>query len=78
MLEERLFMTDGSKQQDEVQNEYMLGIVDSQIRKGATKDFNFNATIPIEIVNYTAIGRIIARYFVIHLYTEYGCCANKA
>lgn len=26
----------------------------------------------------TAIGKITAMYYVLHLYTDYGCCANKA
>lgn len=34
--------------------------------------------VPNTIVDYTAIGRVTARYFVINLSTEYGCCANTA
>lgn len=49
-----------------------------QIAAGAVKDFNFNAVIPANITNYTAIGRVTARYFLINLTTEYGCCANTA
>lgn len=29
-------------------------------------------------MSYTAIGRVTARYFLIRLMTEYGCCANTA
>lgn len=45
---------------------------------GEVQQFSFTATIPTEIIDCTAIGRIVARYFILHLYTEYGCCANTA
>lgn len=41
-------------------------------------NFNFSATIPENIVQCTAIGKILSMYYVLHLYTDYGCCANKA
>jgi hypothetical protein len=37
------------------------------VAAGSSKDFNFNAVVPSNIVNYTAIGRVTARYFVIAL-----------
>lgn len=29
-------------------------------------------------MNYTAIGRVVARYYLLHLYTDYGCCTTTA
>ena len=52
--------------------------INNQINKGETKNFQFTNTIPNDITSYTAIGRVTARYFVLHLYTVYGCCANTA
>lgn len=78
MLEEKLFMTTGASSTSSKESEYLLGHIADPISKGSTKDFSINARIPSQIVSYTAIGSIIARFFVIHLYTEYGCCANKA
>lgn len=48
------------------------------INAGSQKEFNFIGTIPANIVHYTAIGRITARYFILHLETSYGCCATTA
>ena len=51
--------------------------INEPVPKGKTKDFQFNANIPY-LDSYTAIGRITARYFLLHFITEYGCCANTA
>lgn len=54
-----------------------MGSLNNQIYKGSSRNFELNCKIPEHITNYTAIGNIIARYFILHLTTEYGCCANK-
>ncbi len=48
------------------------------IQPGAIKEFNINGIVPNNILNYTAIGRVVARYFLLHLYTDYGCCTSTA
>ena len=48
------------------------------IQPGAINEFNINGIVPNNILNYTAIGRVVARYFLLHLYTEYGCCTSTA
>ena len=47
-----------------------------KINPGQTEHFHFSGQIPVNTVNYTAIGRCTARYFLIGVYTEMGCCAN--
>lgn len=49
-----------------------------EIQAGAVKEFNINGIVPLNIHSYTAIGRVVARYFLLHLYTEYGCCTSNA
>lgn len=52
-----------------IDHEYMLMSNVGEVAPGTTKDFNFNAVIPATITNYTAIGRVTARYFIIKIST---------
>ena len=79
MLEERRIMiSSGGHTRNHV--DYQIGLhgINNPINPGSVHNFNFEATLPNSIVNYTAIGRVTARYFIIRLETEYGCCANTA
>lgn len=60
------------------EKEFTLHNVTAPTAIGGQQEFSFNAVIPNDIVDCTAIGRIVSRYFVLHLYTSYGCCANTA
>ena len=61
-----------------LEKDFTLHTVTAPTAIGGQQEFSFNATIPNDIIDCTAIGRIVARYFVLHLYTDYGCCANTA
>lgn len=52
-----------------IDHEYLFMNNVGEVAPGATKDFNFNAVIPASITNYTAIGRVTARYFIIKIST---------
>ena len=79
MLEERrVVISSGGHTRHHVDRSWAMHGINNQISKGGTQNFQFTNTIPNEITSYTAIGRVTARYFVLHLYTEYGCCANTA
>ena len=71
-------ISSGGRTRSSVDYSFGLQGINKKIEPGTTYDFNFQATVPTNIVNYTAIGTVTARYFVIQLYTEYGCCANTA
>lgn len=60
------------------EKDFTLHEVTAPTGAGQVQEFNFTTTIPNEIIDCTAIGRIVARYFILHLYTSYGCCANTA
>lgn len=49
-----------------------------KIRPGCQQNFNFKIKIPEDIFHYTAIGRILGRFFILFLETNYGCCADTA
>lgn len=71
-------ISSGGRVRNAIDNSYPMLSVNLPIPAGGSKDFSFVAQIPQNIVHYTAIGRCTARYFVLHLYTSYGCCANTA
>ena len=58
--------------------EYPLQGINENIQSGRSYNFSFDSRIPTDIVNYTAIGTVTARFFILHLSTSYGCCANTA
>ena len=81
MLEEVRFMvSSGGRTRTSIDNSYVMHQTENvgEIQPGAVREFNINGVIPLNILNYTAIGRVVARYFLLHLYTEYGCCTNTA
>lgn len=61
-----------------IKNSYELGALQVTVGKGQKSDFTHKAKIPNNINRHTAIGKIIARYYVAHLVTEYGCCSETA
>lgn len=58
--------------------EYNLLSVKKLVKGKMSENFAGQARIPTEIKGYTAIGRIVARYYVVAISTEYGCCAETA
>ena len=66
----------GGRIYETIDNRFPLYPSGGMIEKSQSHPFNFDATIPPSIVSYTAIGRVVARYFLLKLYTEYGCCAS--
>lgn len=52
-----------------IDHEYILMNNVGEVGPGTVKDFNFNAVIPASITNYTAIGRVTSRYFIIKVST---------
>ena len=70
MFEERRRMvSSGGRVRDVVDNCYPCYPNGGVIIPGQVQDFNFTAMIPQNISSYTAIGRVVARYFILHLYT---------
>ena len=55
--------------------QYPLGQI-GQVNPGQTKNFHFQAQVPNTIVNYTAIGRVTARYYILTVKTSMGCCTT--
>ena len=53
--------------------QYAFGQI-GKVNPGQTQNFQFQGQISSKIINYTAIGRITARYFVIVVKTAMGCC----
>lgn len=47
-----------------------------KINPGQIENFNLQTIIP-QWNSYTAIGRVTARYFLMMVSTELGCCANS-
>ena len=54
---------------DEIENSYPMYEHRGVVSPGQNLPFNFVANIPQNIFSYTAIGRVVARYFILHLYT---------
>jgi hypothetical protein len=61
----------GGRTRGSVDNSYIMHQTENTgvIQPGAIKEFNINGIVPNNILNYTAIGRVVARYFLLHLYT---------
>ena len=79
MLQQRKIMvSSGGRTRSALEHEWAMHGINGKIGKGTTKDFHFTNNIPANITDYTAIGRVTARYFILHVITEYGCCANTA
>jgi hypothetical protein len=48
------------------------------VEPGTEHNFNYLATIPQNILNYTAIGKIAARYYMLYIDAAIGCCTQAA
>ena len=49
-----------------------------KVNKGQSGNFQFNYIVPQDINNYTAIGRVAARYFMLELSLGLGCCTSNS
>ena len=49
----------------------LIGII-KKVNAGQTENFSFQTQIPTNLTSFTAIGKIVARYFVIKVSTEMG------
>ena len=56
---------------------WAMGYLHSGIPKGKIKNWESTFMIPNYIDTCTAIGTIVANYFVIHLYTDFGCGVSE-
>ena len=61
-------ISSGGRTRYAVNNSYAMHGINTKINPGEVRNFHFNYNLP-NIVSYTAIGRVTARYFVIHVYT---------
>lgn len=78
VLERRICkISSGDNVQDSVQEGFEFHRV-GPIQPQNSYNFNFVGKIPDNLIHCTAIGKIVSMYYVLHLYTNYGCCANKA
>lgn len=69
MLEQRRIMiSSGGRTRYHLDYSHPLYGINRPINPGETYNFQFESTFPT-VNGYTAIGRVTARYFVIHLYT---------
>jgi hypothetical protein len=67
-----------SRTTTQTDNIYLITESANQILAGMEQNFNYLVTIPPNILNYTAIGKIAARYYVLYLDASLGCCTNNA
>lgn len=78
MLEERVKMISTRGNTKQHMNSHSLLAIKKLVKGKSSENFVGEVRIPNEIRGYTAIGRVVARYYVIALYTEYGCCSTPA
>lgn len=73
-------ISSGGRTRNDVLNSYIMHQDQNtgEIPAGGVRQLNFNSVIPLNIVNYTAIGRVVARFYLLSLYTDYGCCTSPA
>lgn len=72
LIEKRVMIAGGMKVRNEKDNEYVFEKLPQVSEHGKS---NFQTTIQIpNLNNYTAIGRVTARYFVLRVQTSMGCC----
>lgn len=62
-------ISSGSSVRDTVDRTNVLVTNQGQVPAGSVLDLNFPVTIPYNITNYTAIGRVTARYFLLVFYS---------
>ena len=62
----RIMVSSRGKTTHFVDKQWGMHGINQPIGKGQTKEFQFTNTIPAEIVNSTAIGRVTAIYFLLH------------
>lgn len=73
----RIMISSGGNTRSFVDHRYPIQNNPVIVPAGTSYEINTNSMIPANILDYTAIGRITARYFVIHLWTDYGCCTKN-
>lgn len=76
--EHRRMISNGGSVRDLIDRSIPVYPNGPEIQIGQSSPFNMVTTLPTDILTYTAIGRVVARYFVLHLYTDYGCCTSNA
>jgi len=74
--EHRYMIVDENQTKHLIDKCYYLVISNKSIPEGGGMTFNYNCKIPNDIISYTAIGSIVARYFILRLSIRYACCAN--
>ena len=75
LVERRVVISSGGSIRTRHDAEYYFGQI-GKINPGQTKDFLFQAQVPEKITSYTAIGRVTARYVLLIVDTEMGCCTT--
>jgi hypothetical protein len=73
----RFKVSSGGKKSRKVEQSYSFRIKNTAL-PGTSTNFNTIVQIPDNLNVCTAIGRFIANYYLLTLYTDYGCCTSTA